>query len=179
MRSYDGHLIIKEVDNFDVKVSVIPNGLEKYMAFTINKNSVFIDSMQFKNSSLDSLVKNLSDNDFKYLCEEFSDELLELVKEKGVSAYDYINSFNKRFCENKLPDRSKFFNSLKDKCISEKDYQRANNIWNAFKMNSVGDFYDLYLKTDVLLLADVFEKFISTCSDYHRLDPCHYFSSPR
>ena len=48
---------------FDVKVSVIPNGLEKYMAFTINKKLVFIDSMQFMTSSLDSLVKNLSDND--------------------------------------------------------------------------------------------------------------------
>ena len=53
------HLIIKEMGQFDVKVSIIPNGLEKYMAFTINKNLVFIDSMQFMNSSLDSLVKNL------------------------------------------------------------------------------------------------------------------------
>ena len=49
---------MQEFDQFDVKVSVIPNGLEKYMAFTINKNLVFIDSMQFKNSSLDAIVKN-------------------------------------------------------------------------------------------------------------------------
>ena len=59
LRGYDSHLIIKEIGQFDVKVSIIPNGLEKYMAFTINKNLVFIDSMQFMNSSLDSLVKNL------------------------------------------------------------------------------------------------------------------------
>ena len=59
---------------FDVKVNVIPNGLEKYMAFTINTNLVFIDSMQFVNSVLDSLVKHLSDNDFRCLSEEFSDE---------------------------------------------------------------------------------------------------------
>ena len=58
LRGYDSHLIIKEVNKFDVKVSVVPNGLEKYMAFTINRNLVFIDSMQFMNSSLDSLVKN-------------------------------------------------------------------------------------------------------------------------
>ena len=64
LRGYDSHLIIKEVSKFDVKVSVIPNGLEKYMTFTINRNSVFIDSMQFMNSSLESLVKNLSDHDF-------------------------------------------------------------------------------------------------------------------
>ena len=70
LRGYDSHLIIKEISKFDVKVSVIPNGLEKYMAFTINKNLFFIGSMQFINSSLDSLAKNLSDNDFKYLSED-------------------------------------------------------------------------------------------------------------
>ena len=159
-----------------MKVSVIPNGLEKYMTFTINKNLVFIDSMQFMNSSLDSLVKNLSDNDFKYLSEEFSGEVLKLEK-KGVHPYEYIDSFQK-FSENKLPDKCKFFSSLKNKCISEIDYLKANNIWNTFKMNAMGDYHDLYLKTDVLLLANVFKKFINTCFNYHGLDPCHYFSSP-
>ena len=168
MRGYDSHLIIKEISKFDVKVSVILNGLEKYMTFTFNKNLVFIDSMQFI---------NLSDNDFKYLSEEFSGELLVLVKEKGVYPYEYMDSF-KRFSENKLPDKCKFFSSLKDECISQKDYQRANNIWNVSKMNSMGDYHDLYLKTDVLLLADVFKKFINTCLDYYGLDPSHYFSSP-
>ena len=78
--------------------------------------------------------------------EEFSGELLELVKEKGVYLYEYMDSF-KRFSENTLPDKSKFFSSLKDECISEKDCQRANNVWNAFKMNAMGDYHDLYLKT--------------------------------
>ena len=133
--------------------------------------------MQFMNSSLDSLVKNLSDNDFKYLSEEFSGELLELVKEKGVYPYEYKDSF-KKFSEDKLTDECKFFSSLKDECISEKDYQRIKNIWNVFKMNSLRDYHDLYLKTDVLLLADVFGKFIKICLDYYGLDPCHYFSSP-
>ena len=74
LRGYDSHLIIKEISQFNVKVSIIPNGLQKYMAFTINRNLIFIDSVQFMNSSLDSLVKNLSDNDFKYLSEEFSSD---------------------------------------------------------------------------------------------------------
>ena len=108
LRGYDSHLIIKEVSKFDVKISVIPNGLEKYMTFTVNKNLIFINSKQFMNSSLDSLVKNLSDNDFKYLSEEFSGELLELVNEKGVYPYEYMDSF-KKFSESKLPDKSKFF----------------------------------------------------------------------
>ena len=75
-------MIFKELSKFDVKVSVIPNGLDKYMALTINSNIVFIDSMQFMKSSLDSLVKNLMDKDFKYLSEEYSGALLGLVKEK-------------------------------------------------------------------------------------------------
>ena len=125
LRGYDSHLIIKEMERFDVKISVIPNGLEKYMAFKVNKNLVFIDSMLFMNSSLNSLVKNLSNKDFKYLSEKCSGELLKLVKEKGVSPHDYMDSFEN---ENKLPDRSKFFSSLKDECISEKDYERVNNI---------------------------------------------------
>ena len=67
------------------------------MAFTINRNLVFIGSMQFMNSNLDSLVKDLSDNDFKYFSEEFSDEFLNLVKQKEVYPYEYINTFSEVF----------------------------------------------------------------------------------
>ena len=84
LKGYDSHLIMREIRKFDVKISVIPNGLEKHMAFTINKSWAFIDRIQFMNSSLDALVKNLSGNDFKYLSQEFSCDLLELVKQKGV-----------------------------------------------------------------------------------------------
>ena len=83
-----------------------------------------------------------------------------------------------KFSENKLPNRCKFFSSLKDNCISKKDYLKADNIWNLFKMNTMGDYHNLYLKTDVSLLANVFEKFIKHCLDYYGLDLCHYFSSP-
>ena len=65
MRDYNSHLIFCDLDKFDAKISVIPNGLEKYMAFFLNKNLVFIDSMQFINSNLDKLVKNLSDENLK------------------------------------------------------------------------------------------------------------------
>ena len=82
------------------------------------------------------------------------------------------------FSEDKLPDRCKFFSSLKDECMSKKDYLKAVDVWNVFKVNAMGESHDLYLKTDVLLLADVFGKFIKTCIDYYELDPCHYFSSP-
>ena len=89
LKGYDSHLIMQEIGRFDVKTSVIRNGLEKYMAFTISKSLVFIDSMQFMKSSLDSLYKNLSDHDFKCLSQEFSGDLLELVNKKGVYPYEY------------------------------------------------------------------------------------------
>ena len=121
-------MIFKELNKFSVKVSVIPNGLEKCMAFPLKKNLVFIDSMLSMNSSIDKLVKNLSDKDFKYLSEEFGNEKLKSVKEKGIYPYEYMNSF-KNFRENKLPDKDKFFSSLKDCGINEKEYQRAINVW--------------------------------------------------
>ena len=82
LKGYDSHLIFSELNKFNVKISVIPNGLEKYMAFFLSKNLVFIDSMQFLNFSLDKLVKNLPDEDFKYLIEEFGSKNLELLKQK-------------------------------------------------------------------------------------------------
>ena len=82
LRGYDSHLVFSELDKFDVKITVIPNGLEKYMAFFLNKKLFFIDSMQFMNCSLDKLVKNLSDEDFKCLVEDFGSESLDLLKKK-------------------------------------------------------------------------------------------------
>ena len=120
------------------------------------------------NSSLDKLVKNLSSKDFKYLSKEFSSEQLRLVKRKVICPYEYFNRFEK-FEETKLPDIDCFFSSLKHCGISEKEYQRACDVWKVF---------DPYLKTDVLLLCDVFEKFISVCLVDYGLDPCHYFISP-
>ena len=84
MRGYCSHLIFNELDKFDVEISVVPNGPERYMAFFLNKNLVFVDSMQFMNSSFDKLVKNLSDEDFKYLVEELGSENLELLKKKVI-----------------------------------------------------------------------------------------------
>ena len=101
MRSYDGHLIFSELNKFNLKINIIPNELEKYIAFFLNNNLVFIDSMQFMNFSLDKLVKNLSDEDFKYLVKEFGSENLELLKQEGPYPYEYMNSIE-RFNEKKI-----------------------------------------------------------------------------
>ena len=129
------------------------------MAFAINNNLVFIGSMQFTNSSLDALIQNLSDNDFKYLSRQFKSDLFKLVRQKRVYPYEYMDSF-KKFFEDKSPDKCELHNSLKDKYISEKDYLHPINVFNVFKMNTTSDYRDHYLKADNLLLADVFEKFL-------------------
>ena len=144
--------------------------------------------MQFMNFSLDKLVKNLSDEDFKYLAKEFGSKNLEVLKQKGTYPYEYMNSAEKSE-EKKLPATKYFFSSTKigkigddgkilDVHISFKDYLMCEKIWDKFDMKNMGDYHDHYLKKDVLLLADVFEKFIDTCFKFYGLDLCHYFSSP-
>ena len=188
LRGYDSHLIFNELDKFDLKINVIQNGLEKYMAFSLNKNLVFIDSIQFMNSSLDKLVKKLSDKDFKYLVEEFGSENLELLKQKGDYPHEYMNSFE-RFNAKKLPGKKYFYRSIKDGKIGDdgkiseghvsvKDYLICEKIWGKFEMKNMGDYHDHYLKRDVLFMVNVFEKFIATCLKFYGLDPCHYISFP-
>ena len=96
-----------------MKIDVIPNRLEKYMVFMLNRNLVFTDSMEFMNSSFKKLVKNLSDNDFKYSTQEFVSKTLKLLKPKHAYPYEYMNSF-KRFSEKRLPDKKCFYGSLRD-----------------------------------------------------------------
>ena len=188
LKGYDSHLIFSEQHKFNLKFDVISNGLEKYMALFLGRDLVFIDSMQSMNSSLDKLVKNLVNKDFKYLVKEFGCESLELLKQKGAYSYEYINSF-KRFNEDKLCARKYFYSSTKDKEITEdskisdghvsiKDYMVCEKIWDRFKMKIMDDYHGHYLKKDVLLLANVSEKFIDTCLKYYKLHACHYFSAP-
>ena len=71
-----------------------------------------------------------------------------------------------------------FYSILTDESISDEQYRHAKNVWNKFNLKTMGEYHDLYLKSDILLLADVFENFRKTCLEYYKLDPAHYFSSP-
>ena len=99
------------------------------------------------------------------------------MKQKGIYPYDYMDSFQK-FDEVQLPSKEDFFSILKNEHITNEQYNHAQNIWNTFNLKTMGDYHDLYLKSDTLLLADIFENFRKTCLQYYKLDPCHYFSSP-
>ena len=120
------------------------------MSFTINSKLSFIDRFQFLSSSLDSLVQNLNKDDFKYLSQELNNNVLDLVKQIGFYPYEYMNNFEK--FKEELPCKEK----LK---ITDKEYEHVIDVWKKFKIKTMKGYHDLYLKCDVLLLADVFEKF--------------------
>ena len=190
LRGYDSHFIMQEIgqivknnkyinkkgEECEMSVNAIPNNMEKYMAFMLGNNLTFIDSFQFMSSSLDKLVSNLPKESFKYTSHQFKDNRFNLMIRKGVYPYDFMDSFNK-FHE-KLPSKEEFYSQLNDQHISEEDYQHAQNVWNVFNLKNMGQYHDLYLKSDILLLADVFENFRKTCLQYYKLDPCHYFTAP-
>ena len=150
---------------------------EKYMAIYLEKHLAFIDSFQFMSSSLANLAKNLPDEKYIYTSEAFQGEGLALMKERGVYPYDYMDAVQK-FAEKRLPERRDFYRLLADEDISEKEYEHAQKVWDTFRIENMGQYHDLYLKSDALLLVDVFQNFRETCLAYYGLDPCHYITSP-
>ena len=88
-----------------------------------------------------------------------------------------MDSFEK-FDQTELPTKDQFYSILNDQHITDEEYEHAKNVWKIFKIKNMGQYHDLYLGSDVLLLADVFESFRKTCLQYYKLDPCHYFTSP-
>ena len=188
---YDSHFIMQQIGEIAKKhayknkrgeechmnINCIPNNMEKYLAFMLGNHLVFLDSFQFMSSSLDNLIKNLPDEAFKYTKQEFKKKQFNLMKQKGIYPYDHMDSFD-RFNETKLPVQQDFYSILNNEHISDEQYKHAQNVWNTFNLKTMGDYHDLYLKSDILSLADVFENFRKTCLQYYKLDPCHYFTSP-
>ena len=95
LKNYDSYLIIQELGKFDLKINAIPDGLEEYVSFSIINKLSFIDNFQFLSLSLDRLVKNLNKDDFKYQSQEFDNNLLDLVKQKGFYRYEYMSDSEK------------------------------------------------------------------------------------
>ena len=130
-KKYDAHLIMQKPGKFNIKINVTPNGLENHMSFSINNKLRFIDSFQFLSSLLDSLVKTFGKNYFKYLSQEFDNNILDLVKQEGFSPYGYMSNF-KKFKEH-LPSKENFLVSWpvknKDK---DKEYEHVLKVWNTF-----------------------------------------------
>ena len=197
---YDAHHVIKNLKLLPgEKLSAISRTDETYISFSVAvpvgsyftklgkqvsivNNIRFLDSCQFMPQSLDSLAKTLVSDDFILLKNYFSSTHpnvdWKLLTRKGCFPYSYLDSFEK--FNNPLPCYGNDWkNTLTGKVdISEADYANALKIYSLFQCSCLGDYHDVYLKTDVLILADVFEKFRQVCMKVYQLDPVHFFSAP-
>ena len=194
LKGYDSHFIIQYAGLLESRLkgknlSIIPTTMEKYLSFTIDK-CVFLDSCQFINSSLEKLVESLNKvyaksndkNVFKHFNSEFSSitiELNDLLRQKGIFPYDWFDGIHK-LNEKALPGIESFYSKLYEQEAEIEDVERANKVWIQAGCKTFYDYVTLYLKTDVLLLADVFEAFRKMCLDQanYGLDPCHYYTAP-
>ncbi|XP_031788430.1 uncharacterized protein LOC116417742 [Nasonia vitripennis] len=183
LSGYDSHLFIKEMATcFKGRVSLIPQTKERYISFSkivegTEFNFRLIDSYRFMASSLEKLASyleklSIAEGEFQL---DYTTDQTELLKRKGVFPYDYISCFDK--LKETLPTKEQLYNKLNDSHISDDDYEHAKAVWQAFDIQTLGEYSDLYLKTDVLLLADVFENFRDNCLEAYDLDPAHYYTS--
>ena len=174
LAGYDAHLFIKELAKHG-KMGVIAKNTEDYISFSVkvevgkytNKSKEecskeitlrFIDSIKFMSSSLDSLVNNLAKEgggDF-FGFENYSDHQWELLIRKGIYPYEYMDSWD-RFEETALPPASSFKSKLNMSGVSDGDYEHACKVWRESGIKNLGEYHDLYLRTDVILLTNVFE----------------------
>ncbi|XP_044739967.1 uncharacterized protein LOC123301296 [Chrysoperla carnea] len=182
LSGYDSHFIIEALlTEIDGQVDVLPINKEKYISFTKHVSDIqlrFIDSFRFLADKLENLASYL-DNDKKSILhkEVSNDEQFQLLTRKGVFPYEYMSSWG-RLQETKLPPKEAFYSVLTDEHITDEDYNHAIQVWNTFNLHTLGDYSDLYMKTDVLLLADIFENFRNTCIHSYSLDPSHYYTLP-
>ena len=199
LQNYDMHHLIKHLQfaQNSSTFSVLPLNTEKYISLSIGvkvdeyitkTNQVkplyeyfrFLDSYKFMNASLETLAKNLPREKFAYLDGYFFDqgEDVNLLCQKGFYPYSYMDSFE-RFQEKTLPARELWLDTLANGTVqlSEEEYQHALKVFNRFSCSSIGDYHDLYLTSDTLILACVFEEFRSVCYECYGLDCTYYYTA--
>lgn len=178
-RNYDNHLIIKEIpQNYAENINIIPINFEKFTTFSLDCIK-FMDSFQFLDSSLDSLVNNLknSNHDFSIFNQFFKNEKnSHLLLCKGIFPYSHFSCLSV-LNESELPPKEAFFNRLTQCEISDDDYEHAVNVFNSFKCKSFAEYLEIYQNTDVLLLAEVFTSFRRMSMSYYNLDPVHFITT--
>lgn len=184
LSNYDSHLFIKELANLEgEQVFLLPLNDEKYISFSkkIQNSKIklkFIDSFRFLDSSIEELASHLTESQKIILKKHFpKSQHFNLLSRKGVFPYEYVDCW-KKLRENKLPPLKDFYNELHNSGISASDYEHACQVWKIFNLKTLGEYSDVYLKTDVLLLADIFENFRNTTLKSYDLDALHYVTIP-
>ena len=188
LTGYDSHLIIKELaasKTCEGRVSIIAENKQKYISFTkfikgSDFNLRFIDSFRFLASSLDTLSSYLDNTPIltkEFQKDGYTVDQIPILRRKGVYPYDFTSSFDS-LKVTELPSIQNFYSFLNESGISDDDYEHARLVWNTFRIKTLGEYSDLYLKTDVLLLSDVFENFRESCRQSYGLDVGWYYTLP-
>ncbi|KAL9972954.1 hypothetical protein ACROYT_G019355 [Oculina patagonica] len=184
LRGYDEHHLMQAMSKISKEaqkeVKCVANNMEKYITFSLG-GLRFIDSLNFLPGKLEKLVEeipkeslNITKDNLEF---EESEECFELLCKKGIYPYEYMDSWG-RFKETSLPEKEKFYSKLNDEHITDKEYEHAQKVWKTFGCQTLGDYHDLYVKTDVTLLADVFESFRKLGLEKYGLDPANYYTTP-
>lgn len=184
-RRYDTHIVMqalgKECAERKLEVTCIPKTDEDYVSFTISSGNAwrirFIDSVQFLPASLEKLAQQLKPEHYKAMGSFFNEEQRTLLSRKGVFCYDYLDSWDKMIELNPIP-QDKFYNKLNKANLSDDDYHQYLAVCHTMGTRTLQDYLELYLKVDILILADVFEEFRKFSMENHNLDPCHYSTLP-
>ena len=185
MKNYDSHLIIKSLRSHHThelggELTCIASNSEKFISFQIGCLR-FLDSYQFLNCSLETLAANMlseGDEKFVHTKRHFKDpEMIKLMQKKGTYPYEFMDGPEK-FDLHHLPPQSAFYSKLYDSGITDAEYAHAQAVWKTFNMTSMRQYHDVYLTSDVLLLADIFENFRSLAHSFYGLDPAHYYTLP-
>ena len=163
--------------SFSVSVEVSKyidkNGEEKSREIDLR----FIDSLKFLSSSLDSLVNNLARGGDEFFgFEDYNESQYKLLILKRIYPYEHMDDWDK-FAETTLPPKGSFYSKLNMSGVSDQDYEHTCRVWSDFGIRNLGEYHDLYLKTDVILLANVFEAFRKVCLDNYGLDPAHFYTA--
>lgn len=179
LMEYDSHFIMQAIGKVGKQLKCIPKNTEKYISFSSGCMD-FKDSFQFMSASLETLVDNLAkdgSSKFKHMANHFGGNKVKLLLRKQVYPYEYLTSAAK-FKESQLPSIDDFYSTLSGEGISTDDYEHAQRVWEEFDIKNLGEYHDLYVTTDVLALADVFEQFREMCLNYYGLDAAHFYTTP-
>ena len=114
-------------------------------------------------------------NTYSFCDNDINKFILLLIK--GVYPYEYVDNWEK-FDETSLPNKEDFYSNLNMEDINDIDYRHANNVFKRFELKNLGQYHDLYVQSDTLLLADVFENFRDMCVKVYELDPAHFLLLP-
>ena len=205
---YDAHMFIKELANCGSLMGGVPRdsahtphmgviaiNKEDYITFSISvevdkyidkngeerskeKELRFIDSFKFMGSSLDSLVNNLAHGGNEFFgFEDYNESQYKLLIRTAIYPYEYMDDWDK-FKETTLPPEEAFYSKLNTSGVSDRDQEHAHRAWREVGINDLGEYHDLCLCMDVILLANVFESFRKVCLDNYGLDPAHFYMAP-